>query len=110
MAQEGGGRGEGEGGEELEGRGEEEEEGRGGGGRERKRGVSVGLLFTAQELHPQGDALVPVPRQDADVSGVERGLEDVLFVNVVVAVAWEDLDREKQPMKMTQIKADGRLK
>lgn len=34
---------------------------------------------------------MPLPRQDADISSVERGLEDVLFVNVVVAVAWKDL-------------------
>lgn len=52
------------------------------------------LLVAAQKLHSQGDALVPLPRQDADVSAVERGLKDVLFVNVVVAVALEDLDRE----------------
>lgn len=49
------------------------------------------LLVTAQKLNSQGDALVPLPRQDADISAVERRLKDVLFVNVVVAVAWEDL-------------------
>lgn len=59
------------------------------------------LLVTAQKLHSQGDALVPLPRQDADISAVEGGLKDVLFVNVVVAVAWEDLDRERHPIKIT---------
>lgn len=63
------------------------------------------LLVTAQELHSQGDALVPLPRQNADISGVKRRLKDVLFVDVVVAVAWEDLDREQQPIKTRHIRA-----
>lgn len=54
------------------------------------------LLVTAQQLHPKGDALVPLPRQDADVAAVERRLKDVLLVNVVVAVASKDLGRQKQ--------------
>lgn len=54
------------------------------------------LLVTAQQLHPKGDALVPLPGQDADVAAVERRLEDVLLVNVVVAVASKDLGRQKQ--------------
>lgn len=53
------------------------------------------LLVTAQKLHSQGDVVMPLPRQDADISGVERRLKDVLFVNVVVAVAWENLKRRK---------------
>ena len=44
------------------------------------------LLITAQQLHSQGDALVPLPWQNANVSGVERRLKDVLFVNVVVTI------------------------
>lgn len=42
---------------------------------------------------------MPLPWQDADVTAVEWRLKDVLFVNIVVAVAWEDLDREKQQIK-----------
>jgi len=56
----------------------------------------VALLITAQKLHSQGDALVPLPRQDTDISAVERRLKDVLFVNIVVAVTREDLEREKK--------------
>lgn len=52
----------------------------------------AGLLVTAQQLHSQGDAPVPSPRQDADESGVERRLEQVLLVDIVVAVAREDLE------------------
>lgn len=68
------------------------------------------LLVTAKELHAQGDALVPLPRQDADISPIERWLKDVLFVNVVVAVTWKDLDTEQQPIKSTQIIAAVKLK
>lgn len=49
------------------------------------------LLVTAQKLHTKGDPLVPFPRQDAHVSAVERRLEDVLLVNVVVTVTRKDL-------------------
>lgn len=64
---------------------------RGEGGREEEVGGGATLLVTAQKLHSQGDVVMPLPRQDADVLGVERRLKDVLFVNVVVAVAWENL-------------------
>lgn len=64
-----------------------------------KGGAGPGLLVTAQKLHSQGDALVPLPRQDAHVAAVERRLKYVRFVNVVVAVAREDLHREEEPMK-----------
>lgn len=67
---------------------------RGEGGREEEVGGGT-LLVTAQKLHSQGDVVMPLPRQDADVSGVERRLKDVLFVNVVVAVAWENLKRRQ---------------
>lgn len=99
MAQEGQGQ-------EGKGRGERG----GGGGRERRKmrrsGVGrsrVVLLVTAKKLDSQGDAIVPLPRQDANVAAVERGIKDVVFVNVVVAVAWKDLDREQQPVNATQI-------
>lgn len=59
----------------------------------------MALLVAAQKLHSQGDALVPLPRQDANISAVEWRLKDVLFVNVVVAIAWEDLNRGGQPIK-----------
>lgn len=52
------------------------------------------LLVTAQQLHAQGDAPVPLPRQDADVSAVDRRIEDVLLVDVVVAVSWKNLAEE----------------
>lgn len=52
------------------------------------------LLVTAQELHSQGDALVPLPWQDSNISPIERWFKDVLSVNVVIAVTWEDLDTE----------------
>lgn len=68
---------------------------RGEGGREEEVGGGATLLVTAQKLHSQGDVVMPLPRQDADVLGVERRLKDVLFVNVVVAVAWENLKRRK---------------
>lgn len=68
---------------------------RGEGGREEEVGGGATLLVTAQKLHSQGDVVMPLPRQDADISGVERRLKDVLFVNVVVAVAWENLKRRK---------------
>lgn len=56
--------------------------------RERERRV---LLFAAQQLHSQGDAFMPRPRQDADESCIEWGLEHVIFVHVVVTVARENL-------------------
>lgn len=68
---------------------------RGEGGREKEVGGGATLLVTAQKLHSQGDVVMPLPRQDADISVVERRLKDVLFVNVVVAVAWENLKRRK---------------
>lgn len=64
-------------------------------------GSRSALLVTAQKLDPQSDAFVPLPRQDADVAAVQRGLEDVLLVDVVVAVPGEDLDREEEPVRMT---------
>lgn len=61
--------------------------------------MRVVLLVTAQELHPHGDALVPLPGKDADEPAVDRRLEDVLFVNVVVAVARENLRRRQKPIR-----------
>lgn len=72
----------------------------GAGSRDRSREV---LLVTAQQLHSQGDALVPVPWQDAHISAVERRLKDVVFVNVVVAVTWKDLETEQRPIKTIQV-------
>lgn len=57
------------------------------------------LVVTAQQLHPQSDALVPFPGQDAHVLGVKRRLEDVLFVAVVVHVALEKLQRRSEREK-----------
>lgn len=70
----------------------EREEGREGeseGGREGRGGAE--LFAAAQQLQPQRDSLVPLPGQQADVAGEERRLEDVCFVDVVVAVSREDL-------------------
>lgn len=59
---------------------------------ERRRAGGGGvLLIAAQQLHSQGNAFMPRPRQDADESCVEGGLEHVLFVHVVVTVARENL-------------------
>lgn len=65
-------------------------------GRRRRR---VELLIAAEELDSQSDAFVPLPWQDAHVSAVQRRLEDVLLVNIVVAVPQEDLEREEQPIR-----------
>lgn len=43
---------------------------RGEGGREKEVGGGATLLVTAQKLHSQGDVVMPLPRQDADISGV----------------------------------------
>lgn len=55
-------------------------------------GTWAGLLVASQQLHSQGDAPVPRPRQDADESGIKRRLEQVLLVDIVIAVAGEDLE------------------
>lgn len=78
---------------------EEKRKGRGG-GRWKRRGAV--LLITAQKLNSQGDALLPLPRQDTDKAGVERRLKDVVFVDVVIAVAWKDLERGQQPIRVEQ--------
>lgn len=65
--------------------------------REREGGV---LLVAAQQLHSQGNAFMPRPRQDADESCVEGGLQHVLFVHVVVAVARENLQVKQKEIKM----------
>lgn len=58
------------------------------------RGQSCpGLVVAAQQLHAQGDALVPLPGEHAHVPGVEGRLKDVLLVGVVVHVALEKLQR-----------------
>lgn len=68
--------------------------------RERERRV---LLFAAQQLHSQGDAFMPRPRQDADESCVEGGLEHVIFVHVVVTVARENLQvKQKKKDRVRQ--------
>lgn len=47
--------------------------------------------LTAQQLHTQGDAVVPGHGQDAHEASQEGRLKHVLLVGVVVLVAWEDL-------------------
>lgn len=56
----------------------------------RWEGGSV-LSCTAQQLGPQGDAAVPRPGQDAHVPRVDRWIDDVLAVRVVVEVPLEHL-------------------
>lgn len=68
-----------------------QEVGGGGGGR-----GGAELLITAQQLHAQSDAPVPLPREDADVSSVDRRIEDVLLVDVIVAVSWKNLTKGKK--------------
>lgn len=53
------------------------------------------LLVTAQQLHAQGDALVPGPGDDPYKAGEERRLKDVLLVGVVVDVASEHLGTKR---------------
>lgn len=52
---------------------------------------NVVLEVTAQQLHAQGDALVPLPGHNAQVAGVEWRLKQVLLMHVVVNVALENL-------------------
>lgn len=74
---------------------------RGEGERECERDGEGGvLLIAAQQLHSQGNAFMPRPRQDADESCVEGGLQHVLFVHVVVAVARENLQVKQKKIKM----------
>ncbi len=72
---------------------------RGEGERERDGEGGV-LLIAAQQLHSQGNAFMPRPRQDADESCVEGGLEHVLFVHVVVAVTRENLQVKQKEIKI----------
>lgn len=52
-------------------------------------------LGASQQLHPEGDAIVPGHGQDAHETGHEGRLEHVPLVGVIVKVAWEDLGAEK---------------
>lgn len=54
------------------------------------------LFITAQQLHAQRDAPVPLPREDADVSSVDGRIKDVLLVDVIVAVSWKNLTKGKR--------------
>lgn len=53
------------------------------------------LLVAAQQLHTQGNAVVPGHGQDADEAGVEGHVEHILLVRVVVAVTMKDLGRAR---------------
>lgn len=53
-----------------------------------------GLFITTQQLHAQRDAPMPLPREDANISGVDRRIEDVLLVDVIVAVSRKNLKEE----------------
>lgn len=55
-----------------------------------RRSTSV-LRCAAQQLRPQGDPAVPRPREDADVPGINRRVDDVLTVRVVVEIPLEHL-------------------
>ena len=59
------------------------------------------LLVTAQQLYADGDALVPLPGQEAHEAGVKWRVEHVLLVRVVVDVALEYLWQQN---KMNQWK------
>lgn len=51
--------------------------------------------LTAQQLHTEGDPIVPGYGQDAHKASQEGGLKHVLLVGVIVQVAWEDLAAER---------------
>lgn len=57
------------------------------------------LVIAAQQLHAQSDALVPLPGDDSDVPGVERRLEQILLVGVVVDVTLEKLQRNERTVQ-----------
>lgn len=54
------------------------------------------LLCAAQQLRPQGDPAVPRPRDDADVPGVDWGVDDILTVSIIVEVSLEHLEDKQQ--------------
>ncbi len=58
--------------------------------------MSVFLVITAQQLHAQSDALVPLPGDDSDVSSIERRLKQILLMGVVVDVSLEKLQTNAQ--------------
>ena len=51
-----------------------------------------GLPLAAQQLHTQGDTVVPGYGQDAHEASQEGHLKHVLLVGIVVQVAREDLE------------------
>lgn len=55
----------------------------------------VSGLGASQELHPEGDPVVPGHRQDAHKASQEGRLEHVPLVGVIVKVPWENLETEK---------------
>jgi len=54
------------------------------------------LLRAAQQLWPQGDPAIPRPRDDADVPGVDRRVNDILPVCVIVKISLENLEGKQQ--------------
>lgn len=51
-------------------------------------------VVAAQQLHAKGDPLVPLPGDHSHVSGIERGLKQILLMAVVVHVALEKLQNK----------------
>lgn len=72
------------------------QEGEMGGGIKRREQGGGDLILAAQQLHSQCDALMPLPREHADKSGIERRVKYVLFVHIVITVAREDLQVERR--------------
>lgn len=49
------------------------------------------LFIAAQQFHTQGDASMPLPREDTKVSSVDWRIKDVLLVDIVIAVSRKNL-------------------
>lgn len=58
------------------------------------RSLQPGLPLAAQQLHTQGDTVVPSYGQDAHEASQEGHLKHVLLVGVIVQVPGEDLEAE----------------
>ena len=59
------------------------------------RSLRPGLPLTAQQLHAQGDTVVPGHGLDAHEASLERHLKYVLLVGIIVHVTRENLEEEE---------------
>lgn len=58
--------------------------------------VSSLLLCAAQQLRPQRDPPIPGPRKDPYVPRVDRRVDDVFSVGVIVKIALEHLVKQSE--------------